>query len=548
MQNKIKFFDSFIEIQCDRNDTATQQLAAQIPCVHFNRIRTKYRTTIHNIDMVLELFRGITVDDLAKLPPYIQGVYENEMLRRFMTDELLKEGPVQDKEWRFRHQQLGYELAQINPRYGFFYDTRTGKTPMSLYIMHKDIERHPEHKWLVLCPLILIEEAWMEDAAHFFPDMKVVNLHGKTKAQRLKNFEKQGNVYIQNIESFISWQENIEKMNFYGCIVDESSTMKSNASKFGKAAVEYAQKVKRWYLLSGTPAPNGEHEYYRQLQSIDPFGVHQSFAQFKEYFFVNVSYNPQFEQLQLRPDRKDEFNELVKKYSIYVDKEDVLETPGRDFFECRYDMPEELTKQYKQLASKLYLELNEDETITATSAAAKMNKLNQVTSGFIINTEEQTTHLLSEYRFDALEEILNIHSCEQVLIWANYKQEFVEIKKRLGDTCAIVNGTVSLEEKQKAIRDFKNKRIQYLVANPASADKGLTLTNAHICIYFSMNYSYELYKQSMERIYGPIQKQPIRCKYYIMLANKSVDEAIYSAITKKGSISKAVLNHLKGGL
>ena len=544
--NKLKFYENFIDILCDRNDTATQQLASTIPYIHFNRIKTHYRTTIRNIDTVLKIMRSVDAYKLDELPSFIRELYDKEMHRRIDTKSLIDLGPTQDAGWRFKHQQLGLELSKVNDRFGFFYDTRTGKTPMSLSIINDDIQRYPSHRWLILCPLILIEEAWLADAHHFFPKLSVVSLHGKSKEERHKKFKVNANLYIQNIESFITWQHEIEKLGIHGCFVDESSTMKSTTSKFGKAAVEFAQTMKKWYLLSGTPAPNGEHEYYRQLQSIDLYGVHKSYAQFKDHFFNNISYNPQFEKLQIREDRKQEFVDLVKDYSLYVDKEDVLTTPGREFIKVEMDMPKELNDKYKELARKLYIELDEDTTITASSAAAKMNKLNQVTSGFIIDTEEQSTHLLSRYRFEELLKLIVQHPNEQILIWANYKEEFKQIQTLLGKSCAIVNGTVNIDEKRKNIKYFKEGKIQYLVANPASADKGLTLTNAHICIYFSMNHSYELFKQSMERIYGDIIKQPTKCLYYVMLANNSIDQAIYTAVQNKGDVSAAVLSHLKG--
>jgi SNF2 family DNA or RNA helicase len=93
---------------------------------------------------------------------------------------------------------------------------------------------------------------------------------------------------------------------------------------------------------------------------------------------------------------------------------------------------------------------------------------------------------------------------------------------------------------------FKSGEIQYLVANPASADKGLTLTNAHISIYFSLNWSYELFKQSMERIYGDVSKQPKHCMYYVFIADNSIDGVIYHDVLQgKGNASTAILNHLK---
>lgn len=565
MANKLSLTESYIEINCDRNDTASQHLAGQIPYVHANRIRTKFRTTIRNIDSVLEAFRGITVDNIHTAPHNVQLLFDREMHRRINTKTLIELGPDREHPWLMRHQQLGVELAEVNAKFGFFYDTRTGKTPMGLQIMLEDITRNPHHKWLILCPLILIENAWLLDANKMFPGLKVVSLHAMTQVERLAQFKKPANVYVQNIESFITYRPNIEKLGIYGCLVDESSAMKSSSSKFGKEAVDYAWTLKRWYLLSGTPAPNGEWEYYRQLQSIDFYGVHESYAQFKAYFFNNVSRSPQYEKLATKPERLDELLRLLREYSLYVDKEDVLTTPGREFISVEFEVPKKLKEQYDQFKQELYLELGEDLMVTAPSTAAALNKLNQVSSGFIIDTlaikrnkmirannlpekQAEETHFLDGFRFDELDKLLLQIGDKQVIIWAYYHKEFEVIKQRLGSKCGCVYGQVNITEKNATLLAFKEGKIQYLIAHPASVGKGLTLTNAHVTIYFSLGYSYELWKQSIERIYGSIQSQPNFCTYYIMLAKGTVDKAIYNTVKTKGDMSAAVLEHLKGGM
>lgn len=570
MPNKLKFNSKYIEITCSPGDAETMELLTQIPYVHkIGRKNSIFRTTIRNIDLVLKLFRGIDVHNIDKAPVVIQQLFDKELQRRSITESLIENGPSGETKTSnitlMTHQQLGKEIAEVNNKYGFFYDTRTGKTPMSLSIIQDDVRKNPGHKWLVLCPLILIENAWLEDASSMFPDLRVVSLHASTKAKRMKQFALDADVYVLNIESFVSYREYVEKLPIYGCFVDESSTMKSNSSKFGKAAVDYAWNLNRWYLLSGTPAPNGEWEYYRQLQSLDYYGVHQSYSQFKEYFFENVSRNPQYEKLRARWDKKEELLGLLKRYSLYVDKEDVLTTPGRDFIEVELDMPQKLKENYNQLKKNLYLELGDNVTITAPSTAASLNKLNQVTSGFAIDTyamkynkmlgaddstqEKQIeTYFLSDYRFKELDSLLEMLGDEQAIIWCFYRKEFEILEQRLGDKCGLVYGGTSIGEKNTTIKAFKEGRIQYLIANPASADKGLTLTNSHIAIYFSLGYSYELWKQSIERIYGDIKKQPKRCRYYIFIAKGTVDRAIYTTIQNKGDMSTAVLNHLKGGV
>lgn len=567
MRNKILMSRNCLEVQCDRTDTETQQLLTSLFPIHVNRIKTQYRMSIHMVPEVLKLMRGIGVDNIHTAPPQVQEYFFKELAIRSNVEDLITNGPrnsyeVNEHLTLMRHQQLGREIAKYQDRYAFFYDTRTGKTPLSLAIMYDDIVANPSHKWLVVCPLILIDNAWLPDAAEFVPEIATISCHATTPAKRLERLATPASIYVTNTESFVKYREHFDKMGFTGCIIDESSGMKSPKSKVSKELVDFAQTLERFYLLSGTPAPNGEQEYYMQLKAVDFYGVQASYTQFKEYYFVNMSYNPQYEKLALRPDRKDELFSLIRKYALYVDKEDVLTTPGRTFHEVEFEMPAELKKHYNKLKNELYLEVQDGLTITAPSAAAKLNKLNQVTSGFVIDTQAVKEnkfyadnnatewYLLDYFRFKKLQDLLesdNIRG-EQVLIWANYRTEFELIKKAFGDRCRCVYGRTTITEKNESIRLFKEGKVQYLIANPASADKGLTLTNAHISIYFSLNWSYELFKQSMERIYGDVRKQPKHCDYYVMIAEGTIDRVLYSDVLQgKGKASYAVLNHLKGG-
>ena len=565
MQNKLRFSELYIEVICDRLDIATQQKVAKFYPVTNNRTNTSFHLSPRFIPEVLKEFRDIDDTNINSVPQQIKDLYEAEITSRDNVKRLLRDGPsespvVNEYLTLDAHQQLGREIAKYRSRFAFFYDTRTGKTPMSLTIIHDDLQVNPDHKWLIVCPLILIDNAWIEDARRFFPDLQIVSVHAATRKERLHRLYKDASVYVTNTESFHTYAPEFEKCNFYGCFVDESSSMKSAKTKTSKRLVEYAQEVKRFYLLSGTPAPNGEWEYYMQLKAIDLYGVQQSYSRFKDRYFTNVSYNPQYEKLAIRPDREDELKALIKNYAIYVDKEDVLDTPGRTFHELEIEMPEELKKHYRKMKNDLYVEIvDSGADITAPSTAAKLNKLNQISSGFIIDTkakkdnelfgdEKPTWYLLDTYRFDYLDKLLESLGDEQVLIWCNYHIEFDEIKKRLGDKCRCVYGQTSINEKNEAIRLFKDGTIQYLIANPQSADKGLTLTNTHIAIYFSLSWSYEYYKQSTERIYGSIRSQKKHCDYYILIAKGSIDRILYSEVLQgKQNASYHILNHLKGG-
>lgn len=567
MANKLRISKQCIDVAFDSQDADKLE---QFYPVHYNRKKTVGTVSIRHLPEVLKVFRNIDESNAYTLPEQIRDLYFNEISARRRIDDLMTNGPtespvVNEHLTLRRHQQLGREIAEIRNKYCFFFDTRTGKTPLSLAIMRDDILRHPDHRWLVVCPLILIENAWIPDAAEFIPDIKIANCHAATKPKRLKAIssaiDNGTQIFVTNTESFVAYREYFDKIGFEGCFVDESSDMKSNKSQQSKELVDFAQTINRFYLLSGTPAPNGEWEYFMQLRAVDYYSMPSSYTKFKEQYFINLAWRSNYDDLKLRPDKKDELMRLIKKYAIYVDKEDVLTTPGRTFNEVILKAPKALMQQYRLLKNEMYIELG-DKKITANSAAATINKLNQVSSGFVIDTQaikenkfygenNAEWHLLDDYRFKALQDLLDSDLCrgEQVLIWANYRAEFEVIKGMLGERCRCIYGATKLAEKNEAIRLFKSGGVQYLIANPASADKGLTLTNCHICVYFSLNHSYELFKQSMERIYGDVSKQPEHCIYYIIMAEHTIDTIIYRDVLQgKRDASSAVLEHLKGGL
>ncbi len=69
------------------------------------------------------------------------------------------------------HQRQGLEIAKVNQKWGFFWDTGTGKTLLGIEII-----RQKQVKTLVVCPLSVIESVWMEELTKWAPEIMAVNL------------------------------------------------------------------------------------------------------------------------------------------------------------------------------------------------------------------------------------------------------------------------------------------------------------------------------------------------------------------------------------
>lgn len=74
-----------------------------------------------------------------------------------------------------------------------------------------------------------------------------------------------------------------------------------------------------------------------------------------------------------------------------------------------------------------------------------------------------------------------------------------------------------------------------------TAGTGITLTAADTCVYYSVNFNYATYSQSLSRIHRIGQKN--RCTYIHLVAEKTIDETILQALAKKEDLAKAVVDN-----
>ena len=485
-------------------------------------------------------------------------MYTEEMRRRCNTLDLKNNGPQYQNEALWKHQRLGVDLAAVNRRYNFFYDTRTGKTKMMLEVMYNRLKTGEAKRCVVFCPSAIVK-AWLSDAADY-PELRVVAFYG-APAERMKALSTPAHIIIWSTEFVHDNLELLKAAKFDICVFDESSKIKSYKAQLSKDMLELSLCIPSWYNLSATPAPNGKHEYYIQMRCIDYYVFSTARCHFVQKYFDDISRNRNYEKLVIKPNMEDEFMNIVNDYSIYVDQK-VMPTAGKEWLPIYFDLDQEATIMYKTMCTDMYAEV-EGISITTDMAAAMRNKLNQITSGFLIDTgakkqneldaklgykpaAKEVYRLSNRTRINVLNSLLNNIGKQKVVIWANYAEEFRELYELLGDSARYIRGGTSVEDKEQFIyRDFKKGPIQYLVCHPLSVGMGINLTEAHIAIYYSLNDSWEAFKQSSERICGHIAVQPNKCQYYIILANKTVNELIYDNIINKRDSSTGFMEHLK---
>ncbi len=555
---RIQVNEYYIQLLAENTDPDLHKLLTQLQGIEKMRKRGTYRCSLRKLPEILSILRNIqSVDQLPE--GLVHDLYEEETQRRSCTRLLKELGPDMTSDWLWPHQCLGIELAQVNRRYNFFYDTRTGKTLMMLRVLYDRLKSGAARRCLVICPSAIIH-SWLDDAKQHFPELKVVAFYGDVY-QRETAIRTPAHIVLWATEQVAANLELLSNIHFDTCVFDESSKLKNHQTAIAEATRDLSLTIPSWYNLSATPAPNGHHEYYTQMMCVDPYVFNSARCYFVEKYFDNKSRSNKYEKLVIKQNMAKEFMNLIQEYSIYVDQ-DVMPTAGKEWHIVPFSLEVETKDVYSHMCSDMAAEV-EGIVITADMAAAMRSKLNQITSGFLMDTEARKENAVSRKlneeqsrcevfrlndttRIQRLAGLIKSFGSAKCVIWANYTEEFRMLEELFGTKARYIHGGTTIAEKEQYIyKEFKAGSLQYLVCHPLSVGMGINLTEAHIAVYYSLNDSWEALKQSSERIYGHISVQPNKCHYYVLQAQGTVNELIYNNLTNKRDISTGFLYHLK---
>jgi len=452
----------------------------------------------------------------------------------------------------FSHQRHGLSLGQAGNR-AFFWECGTGKTLLALKLI--------EH-WhsqgigpaLVVCPLSIIDSAWLADCQQFTPGLRITSLWAKTPAERRRRLQQYHDVFVVNFEGLKMLYGDIVAKDFGVIVVDESSKMKSPRSQVSKALLSLAgvpfrgspfkcdRPIPYRYVLSGTPAPNDESEYWAQVKFITGPGhrcFHDNYYVFRAEYFHGVPIGCTGQKIwKFRHAMRELFQAAMAPVAHVVRKADCLDLPEQihQIRTVRLSRPER--QAYDAFEENLVLRFG-DQMVLGTTALVETMKLRQLTSGFAY-AEDGEVIQVGTAKLTELCSLLDEIGPHQVIIWANFRAEIQQLLQALPGAVALWSGT---EDREQVIKVFKSGQAQYLIANPQSAGHGLTFTNCHYAVYYSLSYSYELQKQSEDRIHRIGQSVP--CEYFYLLAERTVDEMIHRTVRKKGDLSSATLTYLR---
>lgn len=439
--------------------------------------------------------------------------------------------------------------------FGFLFEMGCGKTLTAIAVAGAAYQMGAIQKVLIVAPTSVCS-VWpkeFDDYADFKYKVNVLLGDKKHRIQELEALKafpfKALKVAVINYES--TWREGIfEALVDWKpdmVIADESQRIKTHDAQQSKAMHKLGDVAKYKLILSGTPVQNNAIDIFSQYRFLDPTVFGMNFYAFRSRYAIMGGFN----QRQIIGYK--DLDKLIKKeHSIAyrVTKEEALDLPEQTFLTRYIQLEGKAKTLYDQIKRDSFAELENGGQITAPTVLTKLLRLQQFTGGFIQADGGLKPQHVFDGKLKALEEILDdyvIDAGKKLVVFCRFRPEIdliqALLEKKKIRYCSIY-GDIKIDDRGDIVKDFqKNHETKVFLAQIDTAGLGITLTAADTCIYYSVNFNYAAYSQSLARIHRIGQKNC--CTYIHLVVEKTIDATVLKALAKKEDLAKTVVDDWK---
>lgn len=431
------------------------------------------------------------------------------------------------------HQVEAIDYIARTPEVALFDEQGLGKTKIIVDAMAKVMEEGEIEGVLVVAPMSLVYMWEAEVTKHSF--LIPVVLRG-SKTEKRYRFLTGGNFYITNYEAVVAEQRRFERFcrsRPVAIVLDESARIKNPDTKTARALFSLGPLARRRVIATGTPVANKPDDLWGQYYFLDEGELlGRDFGAFKARVNERATgYREELERL------KDE----IEGHSIRRRKSDALELPEKVFVNEYVELEYEQLAMYRRCADELIVE------IRRLDGKALIDQVDNVLKKLLRLTQIASNPVLLDKAFDGtsakiqrLDELVPrlLEESEKLILWTCFVDNITLLRNRLRQYAPLrIHGDVPVEERAVIVRRFQeDDKNKILIANPAAAREGLTLTRASAAVYFDRNFSLVDYLQSQDRIHRIGQER--KCLIYKLIARHTIDEYVDRLIEIKTEIAR----------
>lgn len=411
-----------------------------------------------------------------------------------------------------RHQAAALRFCCSMKVSALFADTGTGKSKIAIDLCMSRLVANKIKKVLIVCPVSVKYTFRVEIEKWGNPDVNWLIVGHETIGSSDKTFL-----------SLLEWVDSETQI-----IIDESHLIKNPIAKRSKRIKLLCDKTSYKLVMTGTPVSENVHNLYMQYAVLSELIIDvPNWIKFEEKYCILGGYTGT-EIIGYK--NLDHLMGLLEPYTWQVNKADAIDLPEMSTWEYNCDLNHSQWHYY-QLEKEALLELIKSDNVRATDIFRTFTKMQQITSGWYLNTYIGTNKLGLFGQVDLT---------KPTVIFCKYVFEVTQIVELLGkDNCAVFTGS-NIKERDNQLQDFVNGKYLYFVATMQSGGTGLNGLQyaSSQLIFFSNSFSYMQRKQCIGRIDRKGQHQKMITVDF--MTNAGIDTRIANVLSRKESMATQI--------
>lgn len=445
------------------------------------------------------------------------------------------------------------KLHLLSGRAGLFIAMGGGKTRTAL----ADMKLHGVDRLLVVLPLS-VASVWERECKLIDYHLPV---HDATigsidkRAKMVKSLGHAPGMLIVNYEAY--WREPlrsaIDRWEPTGIILDEGHRIRHRGSRQARFAHTLSQKpyVERRLLLSGTPITNGLQDAWSLFRFINPLVFGSRYQDFERTYLIMGGF-----QFRVITGYRCEEQAKARIDANSYQWDGALETPPDVPIVVR--LSANTRRVYDELKKKAIVEVQnahgEDRTVIARISLTLLLRLQQITSGFTRDVGEEEIDLSTEKADACADLISDIHAQgKRAVVFVRFLHDIAVLQDALkAYRVGVIRGGQNSKQRKELVQGFDAGEYDVMVVQIKAGGLGIDLASASAAIFYSVGFSLDDFLQAKGRLAGAL-RQRHHVTYYHLLADRTVDQAVYAALSSKANVARRMtdlryaLDLLSGG-
>jgi len=396
-----------------------------------------------------------------------------------------------------------FQAAQVawackRGRAALFNDTGLGKTAMQAE-WARQVAQHTGGRVLIAAPLCVAQQT-VEEEARF----------GTTIKYCRKESQAEGDIIITNYEML----DHFDVQDYAGIVLDESSILKSHDSKTRAKIIQMFSKTPYRLSCTATPSPNDHMELGNQAEFL---GVMTAVEMLAMYFVHDGGDTAQW---RLKGHGKQRFWEWMSTWSICVRNPSDLGFDGSRYILPGLKIHEHTIDVQEPLPGQLFSGIAQTLTERRDAKRQSIDERIALTAGLV-----------------------NGHK-RPAIVWCHLNDESKALAKAIPDAVE-VTGSMTADEKEKAIMAFTHGEKRVIVTKPSIAGFGMNWQHCHDMVFAGLDDSFESFYQAVRRCYRFGQKSIVS----VHLVSSSAEGAVKANLERKQAqaddMAESMVSHMR---